>query len=485
MSASRDLPDRCDPPPPRRLWLQRAGAWAAMPVLPAWLAGCGGSEEPAPTAPPAPPPSATLLRVKAALQRAPLERSADPVSVTQGDENTAVSAFGPEAQVFPPLINPQAATLADVPQVWGHRRDVWTWREGPGAIVAGHTVYPIITRGCGLHFELDGSAFEILYVGANAKATLVADGRYMASRMIVTTLERGVEGVPLSYANRFVRFDFGSRARRRVSIYVWSDRGPCALAVPAGDTVRGWDRSDEASFLVMADSYGGGRGPDWDNGPFWEAAAQLGIPHLYNDHIGGTGYARVETNRQTADPANTFVARLEQALVVRPDVLLTAGSINDNTSRAAVDPDGNVIYATPAEALAGFEAAVKAYYTRLRAALPECVIVATGPWAPRQYTPTHPIAQAKADTILAALRAVGGNWVFIDNLNGGWLNSAGASAPRSGAWQTGAGNSAAPIHDGGNADLYISGDGTHLTMDGVAYIASRIAADLRAAILAL
>ena len=115
--------------------------------------------------------------------------------------------------------------------------------------------------------------------------------------------------------------------------------------------------------------------------------------------------------------------------------------------------------------------------------IPESVLAATGPWAPRASTPTDPVQQSKADTIKAALRDVGGPWVFLDNLNGGWLNSAGASAPASGAWQTGTGNSAAPRGDG-NGDLYLSADGTHPNVDGFLYLGNRVATDLRAALLA-
>jgi lysophospholipase L1-like esterase len=162
-----------------------------------------------------------------------------------------------------------------------------------------------------------------------------------------------------------------------------------------------------------------------------------------------------------------------------PDLFLTAGGINDNNSMAAPP-----LFATAADALASFNSAVSSYYLALRAALPNSVLAAVGPWQPRQSSPTNPIEQSKADTIKAALQATGGLWVFMDNLNGGWVNSSGASAPADGPWQTGTGNVAAPAGDG-NGDLYVSADGVHPTSAGCLYLGTRIASDLRAAILAL
>lgn len=486
----------------RREVVKRLCALATPPAAAAWLAGCGGGEPaptpaspepqpapapPVPAPPPPPPPPATLIRLKAALQRAPLTVNADPITVTQGSGNSVASSFGAGALIYPPLANPDALSLATVPQVWGHRHELW--RLESGAVIAGHVVYPVsrshpaATLGsggpCGLHFVLDGAAFEILFAGTDAQITLLADGHYMAPKLIRTTLSAGVAGAPLSAPNCFARFDFGSRAVRRISVYAVSSQGPCAIAVDAGAQLQPWDRSGEASFAGMADSYGGGAGPNWIGGLFFEAAALLGIPHLDLDAIGGTGYAPNNTNADTRNPGNAFPARLPSNVDAAPDLFLTAGGINDNNSAAALP-----LYASAADALAGFNAGVSSHYRALRAALPDAVLAATGPWKPRQTTPTDPVEQSKADTVKAALREVGGPWVFLDNLNGGWVNSAGASAPPTGPWQTGSGNSAAPAGDG-NGDLYLSADGVHPNEAGLLYLGTRLAMDLRAALLAL
>lgn len=486
----------------RREALKRLCALAAPPAAAALLVGCGGGGEsappppaspepqPAPTPPPIPapppPPATPLTRLKAALQRAPLPVT-NPITVTQGSGNSAASSFGANALIYPPLANPGAQSLATVPQVWGHRRDLWTRQSG--AVIAGNAVYPVsrnhpaATLGsagiCGLHFLFDGRAFEILVAGTDAQITLLADGHYMAPKLIRTTLSAGVAGAPLSAPNCFVRFDFGSRAARQISVYAVSSQGPCAIAVDTGDQLQPWDRSGEASFGAMTDSYGGGAGPNWRSGPFWEAAALLGVPHLDIDTIGGTGYAPNNASDDTRNPGNAFLARLPSNVDAQPDLFLTAGGINDNNSFAALP-----LYASAADALAGFNAAVADYYRDLRAALPSSVLAATGPWAPNVTRAIDAAEQSKANTVKAALQAVGGPWVFLDNLTGGWVNSAGASAPATGPWQTGTGNSAAPAGDG-NGDLYLAADGVHPNEAGCLYLGTRLATDLRAALLAL
>ncbi|MBC7996071.1 MAG: SGNH/GDSL hydrolase family protein [Rhizobacter sp.] len=477
----------------RRLALRQLFALAAVHGSASLLAGCGGGgDESAPPAPaPVPPPpvlptTPALERLKSALARAPLAvSSGTPLAVTQGMANSAASAFGSGARVYPALGSTDQS-LATIPQVWGRRRELWT-RLG-GAVIEGNVVHPM-QRGhraatmnsvgvCGLHFEFDGAAFEILFAGSDPTITLVADGHYMTPTLIRTTLQGGMAGAALSAPNTFVQFDFGARQRRQISVYTWSSQGPCAIATGPGDTLVAWDRSAEASFAAMADSYGGARGLQWRGGPFWEAAALLGIAHVDLDAIGSTGYAPNAANGDTLNPGNAFAARLPSSVDAQPDLFLTAGGINDNNSIAAAP------YPSAAAARAGFSTAVNQYYTQLRAALPESVLVATGPWAPRQSTPTDPVALSKADAIKAALQAAGGLWVFLDNLQGGWVNSAGASAVASGPWQTGTGTSAARAGDG-NGDLYLSADGVHPNVDGCLYLGARIATDLRAALLTL
>lgn len=377
----------------------------------------------------------------------------------------------------PPLVNPSQLSLATIPEVWGFRRDRWTRQSG--AFIASWQVYPVSGTLCGLHFMFDGPAFEILFAGTDKGVTLIVDGQYLSRKYIRTALIAGVEGAPLANPNSVVRFDLGGAKVRKVSVYALSSQGPCAIAIPSGYRLQPWDRSDEASFCAMADSFGQTGAQNWGTGgPFWEAAALLGIPHLDINAHGGTGYA---PNSVFTDPALAFGGRLAAVVGGQSDLFLTAGGINDN-NWLALPP-----YASADDARAGFIAGVEAYYRDLRAALPESVIAAVGPWTPPRDPSPESVVQDKVDTIKRALQAIAGPpWIFLDNVAGNWINSSGASTPASGQrWLTGRGYEGSFVDDGGNSNGYISADGTHPNEAGTTYLAGKIAADLRAAILAL
>ncbi len=472
----------------RRTVLKRLGALTLAPGATAtMLSACGGGgDAPAPP-PPAPPAPTSLDRLKAGLQRPALTAANAPVEVLQGAADADVSSLGSGAVFYPPLVNPRLQTLMTVPQVWGHRRDRWELHGGFPGKSGNDIIYPVAlpyrasatvdSNGiCGLHFIFDGAAFEILFAGDNVWVTLIADGKYMAPGIVNAELRAGVPGLRLSAPNALVRFDFGSAATRHISVYGVSARGPAALVIGPQDSLRPWDRSSEPSVAVMADSYGGGAGPDWLGGAFYEAAARLGIPHLDLDAGGGTGYGRNGGINGAA--GNTFLARLPSIVDAQPDLFITAGGINDNNA-FAIPP-----FATAADALASFNASVTAYYIELRRQLPLAVLAALGPWSPNSTFSTAVMDRSKADTIKAALQSVGGPWIFIDNLVGSWVNSAGASAAPTGPWQTGTGTSAAP-NGTGNGDLYLSADGVHPNPVGFGYLGLRIATDLRAALLAM
>lgn len=508
----------------RRQALERLGLWMAAAALPQ-LAACGGVDEQAssppspappapPTAPPTPVPPPTppapspgptgtpLSRLKTALQRPASVVSSNPITVTQtrGVATGAPSTW-PAVVIYPTPrgvgVNPNPNSLADMPQVWGHQRGLWT-RQTAGLVgtAAGnqswyvpvsrdHTAATRSSRGvCALHFRLDGSAFEMLFAGTDVEATLIVDGQYATPRTITTTWAAGQPGTALNQPNAWVRFDFGRRAVREISLYARSSQGPCAMALDTGDSITPWDRSAEPAIAVLADSYGGAPSLRWGiSGPFWEAAASLGIPHLDIDAVGGTGFAPNNFDADTRNPGNAFAARLASSTAGAPDLVLVAGGINDNNSFAAAP-----LYASASDARSGFERQVQACFSGLRAALPQSVLVATGPWAPRESVPPEAVALSKADTVRAALLATAGPWVFLDNLRGSWANSRGSSGVATGAdagpWQTGTGRAGAPSGSG-NGDRLLSSDGVHPNEAGSQFLGGRIAADLRAALLDL
>ncbi len=440
--------------------------------------------------------------MQAALQRPAISAGTSPLTVTQTRGGAAGAPSTWPAAVIVPTprgfgVKPNPVSLANLPQVWGHQRGLWTQQAaglvGTSAaneswfvpVSRDHVAATLGSRGvCALHFRLEGSAFEVLFAGTDVEATLIVDGQYATARTLTTTLAGGQPGAPLNQPNAYLRFDFGRRAVRDISLYARSSQGPCALALDTGDSITPWDRAAEPAIAVLADSYGGAPSPRWGiSGPFWEAAALLGIPHLDIDALGGTGYAPNNANADTRNPGNAFAARLGTSLNAQPDLVLLAGGINDNNAFAAPP-----LYASAADARAGFERQVQACFSALRSSLPQAVLVATGPWAPRENVPPDPVALSKANTVRAALQATSGPWVFLDNLRGGWANSQGASGAASGVdsgpWQTGTGRAGAPSGNG-NGDRFLSSDGVHPNEAGSLHLAGRMAADLRAALQAL
>ena len=416
-----------------------------------------------------------------------------PLDVSQGASGFATPALGPTATIWPaPLgftVNPNPVTLASLDRVWGHARQTWFQRSaayyGTEAnnsswFVPVTQLHPAASKNaggfCGLHFNFSGRRFEVLFGGADVTVTLMLDGQFASPRFISRQLSSGVEGAPLNQRDTYMQFDLGSQANRKISLYAKSSLGLCALAIEAGSSLSAWDRSGEPSMHGMTDSYAGAFSPNWASvGIFYEAALELGIPHLDINGLGGTGFAQNNVDTETG---NTFAARIPRMTQVPPDLFLTAGSINDNNGLALFP------YTSSDAARLGFEAAVQAYFRTLRAALPDSVLVATGPWQP-DATRYPDQALHKVDTIRSALAAVAGPWVFMDNLRGNWVNSAGVgSGAATGAWQTGSGTVANPKGDG-NGDLYVGADGTHPSEAGAAYLGRQIAQNLRPAILAL
>ena len=491
-------PEAVDPTS-RRQTLRRLFALAALPAgaLPV-LSACGGGgagadpivvgvppppvPTPPPSVPPPPPPPVvdSLSRLKAALATTPPTVGGIAVTITQGAAQSATSSFGDSAQFFPALPQSGSSNLATIPQIYGYRRDLWTQQQGD--LIAAQSVVAVrrdhiassnaSSSRTGFHFVHTGSAFEVLVAGVDVAVTLMVDGLY-AGTAALTPLNDVPGGLQaFGQPNAMLKFDFGLGKTRRLSLYMSAGQGPCALVVAAGDTVTAYDRSTEASFAAMTDSYGGAPSDVWGmGGLFYETAAQLGIPHADLDAIGGTGYAPNSSQDYTLDAGNAFVARLGAIVDGLPDLFVTAGSLNDN-NHLALAP-----YASADAAKAGFAAAVTAYYTNLRSALPDAVLAAIGPWQPLPNLPASQTELDKAAVIKKALQAAGGRWVYVDNINGGWINSADAGVAPSATespWQT--------LQ---NSSMYLDSDNVHPNPAGCVYLAMRLATSLRAGILAL
>lgn len=419
------------------------------------------------------------------------------IDVVQNSANNYSPSMGEGAVILPAPSGPVApanpVTLVELPLVWGHRRD--RWKKQYGAVMgSGRTqgwyepvnlVHRAATMGsstlpAALHFTFDGQEFEVFFGGTNLGATLVVDGQYVSERYIRRARSAGTMGEALDRYDTYTKFDFGSRALRKISLYATSSLGPAAIAIAPSDTLSAWDRTAEPAMFGIADSYGQAPSENWRGaGIFFEAAALLGLPHVDINAIGGTGYAPVVTNTDTRNPGNAFAARIATMADAQPDLFVTAGGINDHFGRGAPP-----LYASAEAARSGFEAAARDYFRALRAALPDAVLVALAPWEPNAaFNPAD--ARAKAAVIKSALSAVAAPWIIVDNLNSGWSNSSGAQDAGTGVgWQTGTGTVANPKGDG-NGDLYVNADGTHPSEAGAVYLGKRLAQTIRSAIEAM
>ena len=108
------------------------------------------------------------------------------------------------------------------------------------------------------------------------------------------------------------------------------------------------------------------------------------------------------------------------------------------------------------------QAAAAALYQRIADGLPAATVYVMGPWCAKGPAPAQWVATR--DALVSALSGFP-SFRFIDNIAEQWI--------------TGTGNVAVPKGNG-NADLYISADGTHPTQAGHDYVGQRLAADIQA-----
>lgn len=245
---------------------------------------------------------------------------------------------------------------------------------------------------------------------------------------------------------------FASRLRRKFICFGQSS-GYNGIGIGPQDTIETLDWAKELSFGVMSDSYGGSDGGTFVGGPFFYAAFRLQCGKYCCSTGGGSGY---DTNGTGGE---NFNSRLAEVLASNPDVMLFSGGINDATFANA----GTVF------------AAARSGSSR--------VIVVTAPWTPANAS--RSAGSAKRDTIYAALSAIAGPWIFVDNIAGTWISKRAdgtLTTKSSGAapWQTGNGYVGATT-SAGNGDFYVS-DGVHPSQPaGVRYLGELLASSIAAA----
>jgi hypothetical protein len=348
-----------------------------------------------------------------------------------------------------------------------------------------------------------------------------------------------------SYAMGRIVVTFTSRKRRKVMINISTD-GFWGIGVGPQDTVEPVDFSKEIYANVLSDSYGnsGTRLLNF-GGPFYYASIFLGVNAFGCSVGGGSGYDTVGTGSSNAcsvssgsadvvvtfggndfskqfwaignpvyftTSANGFTANQKLWVVASS----TTGGNPDQTIQVSLTEGGTAISASGTGAMTlksagtfreraaniaaqsrqadiifisggvndGTFVNAPNTFSRLRAGAPNAILVVTGPWAPS--TAYQSTAGGKRDSIEAALSAIAGPWVFVDNVSGDWTNSKGASGKVGGqsGWQTGNGYRGAPTGSG-NGDYYVGPDQLHPTPFGTEYLGALLAAATLTGIAAL
>jgi hypothetical protein len=271
----------------------------------------------------------------------------------------------------------------------------------------------------GIEFMFDGSVLELRTLAVGSRFMFTVDGRLASTA--ATALTNNVQ-------DAWVKVDFGSRARRRVGIYI-SNGHFRGLGIGALDSIWPVDTKPAPVLAVLGDSYGESFAARVVTASFdgyaHQLARLLGMASNAQNSASGTGF--VKTNGLWG----TYSTRVADVIASNPKIVIVPGSIND---------DG----------LSGIQAAATSVYSALKAGLPNAVIIATG--------------------TLDARRTSG--------QTGAAATSAGVAFIATSGWITGTGNYVSPTGNG-NSDYYTYSDNSHPTTEGHLYIASRLAASIR------
>ena len=283
-------------------------------------------------------------------------------------------------------------------------------------------------------FGFDGSELEFLVQGRVSSATywLSVDGERVTSAPQTPGYGSG--------AGYRIKLAFGAAKRRIIQIDMsqvpWG-----GLTIGPTDTV--WPVTPRGPRVIfVGDSYLGGAYTQ-PMATFYRACSDLlGWQDVWNDGFGSTGYV-------VAGYSAKFAARVAGDVVAyAPDIVVFAGGINDA---------GHTTAEVEAEALSCF--------TQVKTALPNTLVIATGPWVASGDTSAY---VAVRNGIRNAAQATGAT--FIDTVDAPWITGSGHVGGLTGS---------------GNADRYIAADGVHPTAAGSEYLGCRLAEAILASVPAL
>lgn len=291
-------------------------------------------------------------------------------------------------------------------------------------------------------FVTDAPVLAIGVSYAPTAANIIIDGRRL--------FPGGWQGVSGGNPSHFV-LDFtaaGGRRSRTITIEdygnicfagVWTDAASTLTAPVIATPIR------VAVFGSSIECGGNGFPLRADLGWPTQIGKLLGWHDVRNLGLGGTGYI----NNQGGSSRN-YGEHIADATAIAPDLVIVGGPINDETQPPAT-----------------LQAAAATFLGQLRSALPNAPIVALGTFPAASGPSTQAIDAENA--IAAAVSGLGDPRIFFVPL----CTAAG------GSFITGTGNVGSPTGSG-NADLYISDDGTHPDQPGIDFIAATYAAKIKA-----
>ncbi len=278
-----------------------------------------------------------------------------------------------------------------------------------------------------VEFETDARELEVLTLGTGGKFRVKVDHEYADLS--------AASGPPPDGNFYSVKINFGGAQRRVISFEALGLAFGGVIIAP-GDKIFRAEKPLGPKAIVLGDSYTEGLVC------YAQRLADLMGWEVWSSGVGGTGYLN-------PGPAGRvkFRDRVQTDVIAHnPDIVLVAGGINDVS-------DSPASLRIEAEAL----------YDTILTNLPSAKLVVVGPWWPRGNPPQFVLDARDAFKAAAASRGL----EFIDP-----LVATNASQTNIG-WITGTGNAGNPTGDG-NADSYISSDGTHPTDLGHQYLALRL-----------
>lgn len=240
---------------------------------------------------------------------------------------------------------------------------------------------------------------------------------------------------PITGQLRYMEIDLGSTMFVRVDIL-------CTNAL-TGDVYTASDHnihhSNSSKKVVIAgDSFTEGTGAPFGLGYAEYMRYLTGNYDIVNSGSGGTGYLQDNAGRPNLeDRVQTDI--VDQA----PDVVIIAMGINDTASGALTTSIQNT-------------------FNTIKTGLPDARVIILGSWTSGEAT-----ANMQSITTTIETEAASKGFTFINPTGTG--NDDG--------WITGTGDVSSPVGDG-NADIFVSSDGTHPSELGHHYLASRLLQEL-------